>query len=87
MTTKDVANLCGVADRTVRSNALKAGVVLENGKSHDWTDKEIKRLQLVLTDNQINQGTQLETVKSNLETGFQVGLTFQEIVNSGNIEV
>lgn len=31
MTTKEVANICGVADRTVSGNAKKAGVILENG--------------------------------------------------------
>lgn len=79
MTTKEVASICGTTDRTVRGNAQKAGVVLENGKSHDWTEEEVKRLQLVLMDNQVNQGTQLETVKSNLETAFQGGLTIQEL--------
>ena len=86
MTTKEVAQICGVTDRTVSGNAKKAGIILENGKSHDWTDEEVKRLQLALMKNQVNQGTQTDTVKSNLETGFQVGLTFQEIVNSGNVE-
>ena len=33
-----------------------------------------------------NQGTQVSIVKSTVETGFQSGLTIQEIVNSGNIE-
>ena len=37
MTTKEVANICGVTDRTVSGNALKAGVVLEHGKTHDWS--------------------------------------------------
>ena len=86
MTTKEVAEICGVTERTVSGNAKKAGVILENGKSHGWTEEELKRLQLVLMNNQVNQGVQVETVKSNLETDFQVGLTFQEIVNSGNIE-
>ena len=39
MTTKEVAEICGVTDRTVRGNAYKAGVVLENGKTHDWTEE------------------------------------------------
>ena len=86
MTTKEVAEICGVTERTVSGNAKKAGVILENGKSHSWTEEELKRLQLVLMKNQVNQGTQTDIVKSSLETGFKVGLTFQEIVNSGNIE-
>ena len=88
MTTKEVAQICGVTDRTVSGNAQKAGVVLENGKSHDWTEEEVKRLQLVLMKNQISQGSETISgvVESNLYNDVQVGLTFQEIVNSGNIE-
>lgn len=56
MTTKEVAQICGVTDRTVSGNAQKAGVVLENGKSHDWTEEEVKRLQLVLIGNVQNRG-------------------------------
>ena len=70
MTTKEVAQICGVTDRTVSGNAQKAGVVLENGKTHDWTEEEVKRLQLVLMGNQVKQGTQTDIVKSNLETAF-----------------
>lgn len=54
MTTKEVAQICGVTDRTVSGNARKAGVVLENGKSHDWTEDEVKRLQLVLRRNALS---------------------------------
>lgn len=86
MTTKEVAQICGVTDRTVSGNAKKAGVVLENGKSHDWTEEEVKRLQLVLMGNQVNQGTQLETVKSNLETAFELGTLANVALTSGNIE-
>lgn len=85
MTTKEVAQICGVTDRTVSGNAQKAGVVLENGKSHDWTEEEVKRLQLVLMGNQVNQGTQLETVKSNLETAFELGTLANVALTSGNI--
>ena len=46
---------------------------MENGKAHNWTEEEVKRLQLVLMGNQVKQGTQLETVKSNLETAFELG--------------
>lgn len=37
-------------------------------------------------NNQVNQGVQVEVVKSNIESNVKIGLTFQEIVNSGNIE-
>lgn len=68
MRTKEVAQICGVTERTVSGNALKAGVVLENGKVHDWTEDELKRLQLVLMGNQVKQGTQLKQVKDTLGT-------------------
>ena len=83
MTTKEVAQICGVTDRTVSGNAQKAGVVLENGKSHDWTEEEVKRLQLVLMG---KQGTQTDIVKSNLETAFQLGTLANVALVSGNIE-
>ena len=86
MKTSEVARICGVADRTVSGNALKAGVVLENGKSHDWTEEEVKRLQLVLMGNQVKQGTQTEIVKSNLETAFELGTLANVALTSGNIE-
>ena len=71
MTTKEVATLCGISEKTVSENAQKAGVVLENGKSHDWTEEEVKRLQLVLMGNQVKQGTQVSTVKSTVENCSQ----------------
>ena len=86
MTTKEVAEICGVTDRTVRGNAQKAGVLLENGKTHYWTDEEVKRLQLVLMNNQVTQGTQTDIVKSNLETAFQLGTLANVALTSGNIE-
>lgn len=86
MTTKEVAQICGVTDRTVSGNAKKAGVVLENGKSHDWTEEELKRLQLVLMGNQVKQGTQTEIVKSNLETACELGTLANVALTSGNIE-
>lgn len=88
MTTKEVAEICGVTEKTVRENAKTFGKVFENGKPTDWTEEELKKVQLVLMKNKISQGTETISgvVESNLNTGVQVGLTFQEIVNSGNIE-
>ena len=86
MTTKEVAGICGVTDKTIYNNADKANVILEHGKSHDWTEDEVKRLQLVLIHNQVNQGTQTDVVKSTLESGFQSGLTIQELIRSGNVD-
>ena len=36
MTTKEVAQICGVTEKTVYNNAEKANVVLEHGKAKDW---------------------------------------------------
>ena len=86
MTTKEVAQICGVTEKTIYNNANKANVVLEHGKAKDWTEDELKRLQLVLMKNQVNQGTQVPIVKSTVETGFQSGITIQELIRSGNVE-
>lgn len=88
MTTKEVAEICGVTEKTVRENAKTFGKVFENGKPTEWTKEELKKVQLVLMKNQISQGTETNggVVENNLYTGVQVGLTFQEIVNSGNVE-
>ena len=71
---------------TIEIIAQKAGVSLENGKTHEWTDEEVKRLQLVLMNNQVEQGTQTDIVKSNLETAFQLGTLANVALTSGNIE-
>ena len=87
MTTKEVAQFCGVTDRTVSGNARKAGVVLENGKSHDWTEEELKRLQLVLMANaQNNNVNASEQVKDASKTVFELGTLANVALTSGNIE-
>ena len=171
MTTKEVAEICGVTEKTVRENAKTFGKTFENGKPTEWTEEELKKVQLVLmknaanaggqhTDgsvvkstvetisdidgfkyskedicnmcnvsartfdnfialqpaakrdfivlgsshkkfynenvlkqfqlwlmnNQVNQGTQVETVKNNIESNIKIGLTIQELIRSGNVE-
>lgn len=87
MTTKEVASICGVTDRTVSGNAQKAGVVLENGKSHNWTEEEVKRLQLVLMANaQNNNVNASEQVKDASKTVFELGTLANVALTSGNIE-
>lgn len=87
MTTKEVAEICGVTDRTVRGNAQKAGVSLENGKTHEWTDDEIKRLQLVLMSNAENNNVNAsEQVIESRKTVFQLGTLANVALTSGNIE-
>ena len=87
MTTKEVAQICGVTDECIRQNAKKVGVILENGKVHDYTEDELKRIQVQLMVNaQNNNVNASEVVKETSKTVLEVGLTFQEIVNSGNVE-
>ena len=87
MTTKEVAQICGVTDECIRQNAKKVGIILENGKVHDYTEDELKRIQVQLMVNaQNNNVNASEVVKETSKTVLEVGLTFQEIVNSGNIE-
>ena len=70
MTTKEVAQICGVTEKTVRENAKTFGKVFENGKPTEWTEEELKKVQLVLMKNQMSQGTETNggTVEYNLET-------------------
>ena len=86
MTTKEVAKICGVTEKTVRENAKTFGKVFENGKQTEWTEEELKKVQLVLMGNQVKQGTQTDIVKSNLETAFQLGTLANVALVSGNIE-
>ena len=89
MRTSEVAQICGVTEKTVYNNASKANVVLEHGKSKDWTEDEVKRLQLVLMKNATNAGGQASQdsiVKATVESTFQSGLTLQVIMDSGNLE-
>ena len=89
MTTKEVAQICGVTEKTVYNNANKANVILEHGKAKDWSEDELKRLQLVLMKNASNAGgqhTDGSVVKSTVESTFQSGLTIQELIRSGNVE-
>ena len=89
MTTKQVAEICGVTEKTVYNNASKANVVLEHGKTKEWSEDELKRLQLILMKNASNAGgqqTKNSIVKSTVESTFQSGLTIQELIRSGNVE-
>ena len=169
MTTKEVAQICGVTDECIRQNAKKVGIILENGKVHDYTEDELKNIQvqlmlnaqnnnvnasevvkstveavsdidgfkyskedicnmcnvssrtfdrfvasspmsnrdfisigsshkkfynedvlkkfqLWLMNNQVNQGVQVETVKSTVSSSFKAGITIQELIRSGNVE-
>lgn len=89
MTTKEVAALCGVTSRTVSGNARKAGIILEDGKIHNWTEDEVRKLQLVLMNNMQNRGnaaTLGNVVENTARDALQGGMTLMEIIRSGNIE-
>jgi len=46
MKTKEVADICGVTEECIRQNAKKVGIVLENGKAHEYTEDELKKIQV-----------------------------------------
>lgn len=72
MTTKEVAQICGVTDECIRQNAKKLGIIMEHGKSHDWTEEELKKVQLVLMKNQVTQG--VATIGGTVEVNTQIDL-------------
>lgn len=77
MKTKEVADICGVTEECIRQNAKKIGIVLENGKAHEYTEEELKKIQLELMKNAQNAGgqkTEGSIVKENLQSTLEVGL-------------
>ena len=87
MTTKEVAQICGVTEKTVRENAKTFGKVFENGKPTEWTEEELKKVQLVLMKNaQSNNANASEQVKEACTTVFQLGTLANIALTSGNIE-
>lgn len=87
MTTKEVASICGVTDECIRQNAKKVGILLENGKIHDYTDEELKRIQLQLMKNAQNNNTNAsEIVKATSKTVLELGTLANVALTSGNIE-
>lgn len=89
MTTKEVAQICGVSIPTVTENAKKVGIILENGKSHEWTEEELKRVQVQLMKNTTSRGnatTLGKVVEEAALNALKGGLTIQELIRSGNVE-
>ena len=72
MTTKEVAQICGVTDECIRQNAKKVGIIMEHGKSYDWTEEELKKVQLILMKNQVTQG--VATIGGTVEANSQIDL-------------
>ena len=94
----DICNLCGVIDRTferflavsqvsaVSPIAERDYIIVGPRNKHYYNENVLKQFQAWLMKNQINQGTQVKQVKANVENNVKLGLSFQEIVASGNIE-
>lgn len=83
MTTKEVAQICGVTDECIRQNAKKVGIILENGKVHDYTEDELKRIQVQLMVNaQNNNVNASEVVKETSKTVLEVGLVAKACLDS-----
>src|SRR5574344_1755446 len=89
---EDICNMCNVSARTfdnfIALQPMAKRDFISTGSSHKkfYNENVLKQFQLWLMNNQVNQGVQVETVKNNIESNRKIGLTFQEIVNSGNIE-
>lgn len=89
---EDICNMCNVSARTfdnfIALQPMAKRDFISTGSSHKkfYNENVLKQFQLWLMNNQVNQGVQVETVKNNIESNIKIGLTFQEIVNSGNIE-
>lgn len=89
---EDICNMCNVSARTfdnfIALQPMAKRDFISTGSSHKkfYNENVLKQFQLWLMNNQVNQGVQVEIVKNNIESNIKIGLTLQEIVNSGNIE-
>lgn len=83
MRTREVAEICGVTEECIRQNAKKVGIVLENGKAHDYTEDELKRIQVQLMLNaQNNNANASDVVKETSKTVLEVGLIAKACLES-----
>lgn len=88
MTTKGVAEICGVTDECVRQNAKVIGVELgDRWHPHDWTEEEVKKLQVMLMKNQTTRGNMTtDTVSKVTQVNLGEGLAINVLSNSGDVE-
>ena len=88
MTTKEVAQICGVTDECIRQNAKVIGVELgDRWHPHEWTDDEVKKVQLALMKNQTTRGNMTtETVSKVTQVNLGEGLAINVLSNSGDVE-
>lgn len=88
----DICKICGVVEKTFRRYLAETSMSNRDfmivGSSHKqfYNENVLKQFQAWLMKNQINQGVQVRQVKDNVENNVKLGLSFQEIVASGNIE-
>ena len=74
--TKEVADICGVTEECIRQNAKKVGMEFGYGEftNHDWTEDELKKIQVQLMKNAANNNANAsEVVKSNSKTVLELG--------------
>lgn len=81
---EDICNICNVSDitfdRFVTLSSMMERDFKSIGSSHKkfYNEDVLKKFQLWLMKNQVNQGVQVKAVKSNIESNVKIGLTFQE---------
>lgn len=87
MKTKEVADICGVTEECIRQNAKKIGIEIgDRWHPHEWTEDELKKIQVQLMANSNNQGNGSEIVKESTKAALGDGLAFNVLSASGNIE-
>lgn len=88
MITKEVAQICGVTEECVRQNAKVMGVELgDRWHPHDWTEEEVKKLQVMLMKNQTTRGNMTTDTVSNItQVNLGEGLAINVLSNSGDVE-
>jgi len=75
MKTKEVADICGVTEECIRQNAKKVGMEFRYGEftNHDWTEDELKSIQLQLMKNSANEGKGSQVVKQQNQNVLELG--------------
>jgi nitric oxide reductase large subunit len=78
MKTKEVADICGVTEECIRQNAKKVGMEFGYGEftNHDWTEDELKSIQLQLMKNAVSAGgqkTESSIVKQQNQSTLELG--------------
>lgn len=88
MKTKQVAEICGVTEECIRQNAKLVNVGLgDRWHPHEWTEEELKRMQVQLMLNaQNNNVNASDVVKNSSKTVLGEGLAINVLSNSGDVE-